>query len=211
VDLDLVERAFLYAADQHRHDVRKGGSVPYVSHLLAVAALVLEAGGDGVQTAAAFLHDVAEDHGGERMLAEIEARFGPDVAGIVRDLSDSLVDTSAGLHKEKWEVRKRRYIAHLAAAPERSLLVSAADKLHNARSVLADYRELGDELWDRFNEKEPYKHLWYYRSLAALFSRRLPGSRLADELQRTVNELTGLVEQAKPGSTASADAFAVTS
>jgi hypothetical protein len=91
------------------------------------------------------------------------------------------------------------------------LLVSAADKLHNARSVLSDYRELGDELWAKFNEKEPYKHLWYYRSLAALFARRLPGSRLADELQRTVDELTGLVERAKPGSTASADAFAVTS
>ena len=172
---------------------------------------MLEAGGDEVQTAAAFLHDVAEDHGGERMLAEIESHFGPDVAAIVRDLSDSLTDTTAGAGKEEWEVRKRRYIAHLAEAPERSLLVSAADKLHNARSVLSDYRRLGDAMWSRFTVEEPHKHLWYYRSLANLLTRRLPPSSLMDELQHTVDELTRLVEQTNPGSTASADAFAVAS
>jgi (p)ppGpp synthase/HD superfamily hydrolase len=198
VDFDLIERAFLFAVGQHRHDVRKGSEVPYISHLLGVASLVLEAGGDDVQTAAAFLHDVAEDHGGERMVAELERRFGVEVASIVRDLSDSLVDTTTGARKEDWELRKRRYVAHLAEAPDRSLLVAAADKLHNARSVVADYRELGDALWDRFNEKEPYKHLWYYRSLADLFERRLVtmrASRLVNELTRTVDELEALIKR----------------
>jgi (p)ppGpp synthase/HD superfamily hydrolase len=189
---DLVNEAFLFATEQHATDRRKGSDVPYVSHLLAVAALVLEAGGDAVQTAAAFLHDLAEDHGGKRMLEEIESRFGSEVAAIVRDLSDSLVDTTTGAKKEDWEVRKTRYIAHLAGASERSLLVSAADKLHNARSVLADHREVGEALWGRFNQKDPARHLWYYRSLADLFEQQLTtpgGRRLARELTRTVDEI----------------------
>jgi (p)ppGpp synthase/HD superfamily hydrolase len=194
---DLVNDAFLFAAEQHARDVRKGSDVPYLAHLLGVASLVLEAGGDEVQTAAAFLHDVAEDHGGERMIGEIGSRFGPEVASIVRDLSDSLVDTSDGTtKKEDWEVRKQRYIAHLAEAPDRSLLVAAADKLHNARSMISDYRRLGDAMWGPFNQKDPKRNLWYYRSLADIFERRLTTMRaapLVNELVRTVDTLEVMI------------------
>ena len=147
----LVERAFTKAARQFAGETRKETDIPYLSHLMSVAALVMEAGGDEVQVAAAFLHDSAEDKGGEAELGRIEAEFGAEVAAIVRDLSDSLVDTTAGQTKEAWGLRKQRYIEHLREAPERSLVVSAADKLHNARCIVADYRRLGDGLWERFN------------------------------------------------------------
>jgi (p)ppGpp synthase/HD superfamily hydrolase len=188
----LVERAFTKAARQFEGETRKQTDVPYLSHLMSVAALVMEAGGDEVQVAAAFLHDSAEDHGGEAELERIEAEFGAEVAAIVRDLSDSLVDTTAGQTKEAWGPRKQRYIEHLRDAPPRSLLVSAADKLHNARCIVADYRQLGDVLWERFNEKAPERQLGYYRSLAAVFHERLH-SPLSDELNRTVAELERLI------------------
>jgi (p)ppGpp synthase/HD superfamily hydrolase len=187
----LLERAFTKAARQFEGETRKQTDIPYLSHLMSVAALVMEAEGDEVQVAAAFLHDSAEDKGGEAELDRIEAEFGPDVAGIVRDLSDSLVDTTAGQIKEPWRLRKERYIDHLSQAPKRSLLVSAADKLHNARCILADYRREGADVWDRFNERNPEQQLWYYRSLIDVFRNRLD-SPLTDELTRTVDELERL-------------------
>jgi (p)ppGpp synthase/HD superfamily hydrolase len=187
----LVERAFTKAARQFEGETRKQTDIPYLSHLMSVAALVMEAEGDEVQVAAAFLHDSAEDKGGEAELGRIEAEFGPEVAAIVRDLSDSLVDTTAGQIKEEWRLRKERYIDHLREAPERSLLVSAADKLHNARCILADYRREGADVWNRFNEKDPEQQLWYYRSLVDVFRDRLD-SRLTDELTLTVDELERL-------------------
>jgi (p)ppGpp synthase/HD superfamily hydrolase len=186
----LVEKAFLKAARDFRNDKRKHTKIPYLSHLMSVAALVMEAGGDDVQAAAAFLHDNAEDKGGQAELDRIEAEFGAEVAAIVRDLSDSLVDTTKGGKKEPWRVRKERYLAHLEEAPERSLLVSAADKLHNARCIVADYRVHDNDLWDRFNATQA-EQLWYYRSLAELFERRLH-SPLSAELARTVDQLVKL-------------------
>jgi len=191
----MVERAFTKAARQFAGETRKQTEVPYLSHLMSVAALVMEAGGDEVQVAAAFLHDSAEDKGGQAELERIDAEFGPEVASIVRDLSDSLVDTTAGETKEAWRLRKERYIDHLRDAPERSLLVSAADKVHNARCILADYRKEGGETWVRFNETDPVQQLWYYRSLIDVFRERLHSS-LTGELARTVDELERLMAQA---------------
>ena len=191
----MVERAFTKAARQFAGETRKETEIPYLSHLMSVAALVMEAGGDEVQVAAAFLHDSAEDKGGQAELERIDAEFGPEVASIVCDLSDSLVDTTAGETKEAWRPRKERYIDHLRDAPERSLLVSAADKLHNARCILADYRKEGGETWVRFNETDPVQQLWYYRSLIDVFRERLD-SPLTDELARTVDELERLMADA---------------
>ena len=190
----MVERAFTKAARQFAGETRKQTEVPYLSHLMSVAALVMEAGGDEVQVAAAFLHDSAEDKGGQAELERIDAEFGPEVASIVCDLSDSLVDTTAGETKEAWRLRKERYIDHLRDAPERSLLVSAADKVHNARCILADYRKEGGETWVRFNETDPVQQLWYYRSLIDVFRERLHSS-LTGELARTVDELERLMAQ----------------
>jgi (p)ppGpp synthase/HD superfamily hydrolase len=190
----VIKRAFEKAAEDFRRDERKDTGIPYLSHLMSVAALVMEAGGDEAQVAAAFLHDNAEDKGGEAEIQRIEAAFGADVAGIVRDVSDSLVDTTRGQVKEPWHARKPRYLEHLKQASERSLLVSAADKLHNARSILADYREHGDELWDRFNAGKE-DQLRYYGSLVDVFKERLPSSRLTAELERTVEELRSLTKR----------------
>ena len=171
-----------YARAHHVADVRKGTTIPYLSHLLAVSALVIENGGNEPQAIAALLHDVVEDGGGEATLAEIADRFGSDIAAIVAGCSD----TTAAV-KEDWQVRKDRYLEHLEVAAADVLLVSASDKLHNARSILADLRDHGDAIWARFN-RGPQHQLWYYGALRNVFKRRLPGP-LAEELDRTVRDV----------------------
>jgi (p)ppGpp synthase/HD superfamily hydrolase len=184
-DFDLVQRAGAYAADAHRDDVRKGTTIPYVSHLWSVAALVLEHGGDDRQVAAALLHDVVEDHGGRNRLEDVRRQFGDDVAHMVEALSDSMVDTDAGETKRPWRERKEGYLARLADDDDRVLLVSACDKLHNSRSVLADLRQHGDATWQRFTQADANEQLWYYRSLVDALVPRVPVA-LGDELRRTV-------------------------
>jgi (p)ppGpp synthase/HD superfamily hydrolase len=194
--------ALQYADDQHKDDLRKAEpddplpGAPYISHPLAVASLVLEYGGSEDEAIGALLHDVAEDHGGEAALADIRRHFGDEVAAIVRGCSDSLL--AEGKEKEDWETRKRRYIASLEVKALDALLVSCADKLHNARSILRDHRMLGDAVYGRFKpgkvslEHGREKTLWYYQSLTAVYQRRLKsvgGAELAKELQLTVDEL----------------------
>lgn len=201
-DFDLVMRAAAYAADAHRYDVRKATTIPYMSHLWSVAALVLEYGGDDEQVAAALLHDVAEDHGGAARIAEIAGRFGPEVARLVEALSDSLADTDAGEAKAPWRERKQHYLAHLREVDERVALVSACDKLHNARSIEADLRTVGSALWERFTVTDPADHLWYYGSLLTALQLKIP-EPLADALRRTVTEIESLTWPASGGHRAS--------
>jgi len=179
---ERFDRALLYATHVHGGQVRKGTSIPYVAHLLAVAATVIEYGGSEDMAIAALLHDAVEDQGGEPRLSDIRNRFGDRAADIVRSCSDSVVNSSAGHNKEDWHTRKTQYIEHLNKVDRETLLVSLADKIHNARSILRDLRkpEIGITVWARFkNSKE--KTLWYYRELANAFQRLLPG-QLADEL-----------------------------
>lgn len=179
-----------YACDAHQTQKRKKTEIPYVAHLLSVCALVLEDGGSEVEAIAALLHDVAEDQGGERRLDEIRERFGLPVEEIVRACSDSLTEDPR--EKAPWIDRKRTYLAHLAVeARDGVLRVSAADKLHNARAVLADYRRVGEALWTRFSGGREGT-LWYYRSIANELALRRPGSPLVQELGRTVTELSKL-------------------
>lgn len=192
-DFDLVMAASTYAAEAHRRDVRKHTTIPYLSHLWSVAALVLEQGGDDRQVAAALLHDVVEDHGGVERLDEIRTRFGNDVAELVEGLSDSVVDTTAGEAKAPWRVRKARYLDHLKTADERVVLVAACDKLHNARCILADLRENGSAVWQRFTVSDPEEQLWYYEDLADVLCTRVRGP-LADELDRTVKAIRAEVD-----------------
>jgi (p)ppGpp synthase/HD superfamily hydrolase len=181
------DEALKYAAELHRTQTRKAGDIPYLGHLLSVAGLVIEADGSQTQAIAALLHDAAEDQGGEATLAEIEQRFGPDVAKIVRECSDTFEDP-----KPPWQERKERYIAHLDDASDDTILVSLADKLDNARAILRDFREHGDDLWQRFSVDNPQKHLWYYRSLLAVYERR-NSTWLVDELRRVVGTLEELI------------------
>jgi GTP pyrophosphokinase len=174
--------ALSFAARLHRDQRRKGSGVPYLSHLLSVSALVLEDGGDEDEAIAALLHDAVEDQGGPPTLASIRARFGDRVARIVADCTDTDV-----VPKPPWRERKERYLAHLRHAAADSRRVSAADKLHNARSILADHRAMGDAVFDRFTAGKA-DTLWYYRSLVAAF-RETGGGGLADELALVVSEL----------------------
>jgi (p)ppGpp synthase/HD superfamily hydrolase len=174
--------AFVYAATLHRTQQRKGSGVPYVSHLMAVSALVLEHGGDEDQAIAGLLHDAPEDQGGERTLAEIRQRFGDGVAKIVTDCSDSLTEDPD--RKLAWRPRKEAYLAALPHKDKRSLLVALADKTHNAKSILVDLRRIGDDLWPRFKGGRDGT-LWYYTTAADIFRAALPGE-LSRELDETV-------------------------
>ena len=156
-----------YAAEKHATQTRKAGEVPYLGHLLSVAGLVIEADGTETQAIAALLHDAAEDQGGERTLAEIDQKFGADVASIVAECSDTF-----DVPKPPWRGRKERYIQHLREASDDAVLVSLADKLDNARAILRDFRAHGNEVWQRFSVQDPQLHLWYYRSLLEVYSQR---------------------------------------
>ena len=185
---ERLANALGFATQLHATQKRKGSGVPYISHLLAVAAIVLEHGGTEDEAIAALLHDAVEDQGGQATLALIRDRYGDTVAAIVAGCTDT-----DEVHKPSWRPRKERYLAHFADAPPSVLLVVAADKLHNARSVLADYRELGDALWPRFTGNRDGT-LWYYRAVAdALRARAQSGSdnlkKLVADLNRTVDEL----------------------
>ena len=182
-------KALGYAELKHHNQVRKGGDIPYAGHLLTVAGLVINDGGSEVQAIAALLHDAVEDAGGPATLAEIKANFGDDVARIVDECSDT-----DEVPKPPWRDRKQRYINHLAEVGEDTLLVSVADKLDNARSMLRDYHEHGPALWERFTVKDPRDHLWYYGELLNAYRRRACTSWMVDELDRVVNELRRLVE-----------------
>ena len=179
------EEALTYAARLHREQVRKGSGVPYLSHLLGVAGIALEHGASEDEAIAALLHDAVEDQGGAPTLAEIRRRFGDAVADIVAACSDTDV-----VPKPPWRPRKEAYIAHLASASPSARLVSAADKLHNARSILTDYRRLGEAVWGRFTGGKEGT-LWYYRALVQAFRAHDP-TPLVDELERTVQEMERL-------------------
>ncbi|OAI38729.1 phosphohydrolase [Actinobacteria bacterium SCGC AG-212-D09] len=180
------EEALQFAAATHRTDVRKGSEIPYIGHLLGVCSLVIEEGGDEDEAIAALLHDAAEDQGGERMLAQISDHFGEHVAAIVRACSDTLEQP-----KPDWKTRKTEYLEHLEHQPPSVLRVSLADKLFNARAILRDYLQVGDELWSRFRTGRDCQ-LWYYRALADAFERLLPG-QMARELREVVGELERVV------------------
>jgi (p)ppGpp synthase/HD superfamily hydrolase len=184
------ERALLFATRKHAGQSRKGTAVPYVAHLLSVAGLVLEAGGDEDLAIAALLHDVVEDCGGAPMLREIRRRFGKRVAHVVEGCTDTDLEP-----KPPWRQRKEDYIAHLRTADADTCLVSAADKLHNVRSIVATYREIGDRVWERFHGKRDGT-LWYYRTLLDEFQRK-KSSPLIRELERAVIELEAVVTPAE--------------
>jgi GTP pyrophosphokinase len=168
-----------YAAEVHAGQARKGTGVPYLAHLLAVASFVLEAGADEDLAIAALLHDAAEDQGGRARLDDIRTRFGARIAHVVEGCTDSWSEP-----KEPWMDRKERYVEHAKRLDRDTLLVSAADKVHNAYSILRDLRTHGDEVWKRF-KASPDDIIWYYDALVRSF-RDAGGHPLVDELERVV-------------------------
>ena len=178
-------RAFLFAAEKHARQTRKASTIPYIAHLMGVASLVLEAGGDEDLVIAALLHDVVEDCGGAPMLREVRRRFGVRVAKVVDGCTDTDTDP-----KPPWRERKEKYIRHLRQADADTRLVSAGDKLNNVRSIVSDYRAIGERVWARFNGGREGT-LWYYRTLRDEFVRHKP-NRITRELELAVNELESL-------------------
>jgi GTP pyrophosphokinase len=176
------EDALAFAFALHKKQIRKGTTIPYVSHLLGVASIALEYGANEDEAVAALLHDAIEDQGGASIREEICRRFGKTVADIVNGCTDADVEP-----KPPWKDRKETYLAHLPGASPSVRLVSAADKLHNARAILKDYRQLGDSLWGRFKGGKEGT-LWYYRSLVQSFL-KAGSSPLIEELDRVVCEL----------------------
>ena len=189
----LTERflaAVALAQDVHGHVRRSGTEIPYLAHLLVVTGLVIEDGGDEDQAIAAMLHDAVEDGGGRAMLERIARSFGPPVAAIVEACSDTVEVVEP---QEGWIERKRRYLAHLPEVEDDAILrVALADKVHNARSIVRDYREEGHTLWERFTQKTAREQLWYYGGLLGFFEARRPGP-LTEDLLRAVGELSWLV------------------
>ena len=196
---ERFDRALAWASELHRDQVRKGSGVPYVSHLLAVAAIAIEHGADEDEAIAALLHDSIEDQGvafggADKLRTAIEERFGARVLAIVEGCTDTDV-----VPKPPWKERKVAYLEHLERADRSVLLISCADKLHNVRSTIADLGTARDRnaYWKRFNGGRDGT-LWYYRSLAKVLLGRLPG-HLAEDLARAVLELTSIDVTGKTG------------
>ncbi len=181
------ERALVCAAQLHRDQRRKGSGVPYVAHLLGACSIALEHGADEEEAVAALLHDAVEDQGGDQTWQMIREAFGARVAEIVAGCTDT--DQQP---KPPWRERKEAYLAHLPGASASVRLVSASDKLHNLRSIVVDYRELGEALWARFRGGREGT-VWYYRSLVEVFDRAGPAA-LAAELGRMLAELERLLD-----------------
>ncbi len=188
------EEALHYAFNLHRHQVRKGSAIPYFAHLMAVASLVLEDGGDEDEAIAALLHDAVEDQGGWETLAEIRRRFGERVAQIVDGCTDAYEHP-----KPPWQARKEAYLEHLNNASPEVLRVSLADKLHNARTLLVDLQLHGDAVWERFNGGKEGT-LWYYRRLLQIFRLR-NASPLVHEFRKVLEEVEHLSTASKLATT----------
>ncbi|HTP07037.1 MAG TPA: HD domain-containing protein [Anaerolineae bacterium] len=183
------DQALVYAHQLHARQTRKGTTIPYIGHLLAVAAIVIENSGSEDEVIAALLHDAVEDQGGPKTREEIRQRFGENIAAIVDGLSDT-----DQMPKPPWRARKEEYIAHLDEASPSVLLVSLADKIHNAGSILRDVRSEGESVWSRFTGSKDGS-LWYYRALVEAFRARGHFSSLVAELDRIVTELEELAVQ----------------
>ncbi len=186
--------ALEFANSVHADQVRKGTSIPYVAHLLAVCSLVLANGGSEEQAIAALLHDSFEDHPEKVSAAEIEQRFGPRVMKLVVACTDTPADYAGG-PKPPWRDRKIAYLDHIRSAGAEGSIVSLADKLDNARAIASDYRQVGDTLWSRFSAGKD-EQLWYYRELVAAFRQAGVRSPMLDELEGLVNELSRLAGNA---------------
>ena len=182
------EEALLLAVRTHGNDLRKGPArIPYVSHLLSVCALVLEDGGDEDEAIAALLHDTLEDHPEEVTKADLERRFGPRVADLVVRCTDTPPDYRGGT-KPHWHGRKAAYVARIRKEGYPLCRVALADKLHNTRSIVLDYRRFGDKIWKPFKATKK-EQLRYHRALVEAFREAEAPKYLVDELGSLVEEL----------------------
>jgi len=180
------EKALVYATRAHGDQTRKKTGIPYIAHILGVTAIAMEYGANETEAIAALLHDAVEDCGGERRLRDIERKFGKGVAKIVDGCTDTYEKP-----KPPWLERKKNYIAHLKDSDSSTRLVSASDKLHNTRAILAELRRHGLEVFGRFSGKKDGT-LWYYRALVTAFREHRDHGDLVDELDRVATQIEKL-------------------
>jgi (p)ppGpp synthase/HD superfamily hydrolase len=180
------EKALVYATRAHGDQTRKKTGIPYIAHILGVSAIAMEYGANETEAIAALLHDAVEDCGGERRLRDIEKKFGKAVAKIVDGCTDTYETP-----KPPWRERKEAYLARLKNSNSATRLVSASDKLHNTRAILAELRRHGLEVFGRFSGKKDGT-LWYYRALVAAFREHGDHTDLVDELDRVVTQIEKL-------------------
>jgi (p)ppGpp synthase/HD superfamily hydrolase len=183
---DKFEEALVYATQAHGNQMRKKTGIPFVAHILGVTAIALEYGANETEAIGALLHDTVEDCGGAERLRDIREKFGDDVAGIVDGCTDTYETP-----KPPWLERKRAYIEHLKDSDSSTRLVSASDKLHNTRAILAELRRHGTDVFDRFGGKKDGT-LWYYRTLVTAFREHGNHTDLIGELDRVVTEIEKL-------------------
>ena len=185
---DQISKALALAVQAHDGQVRKGTAIPYIAHPMGVASIALDFGATENQAIAALLPDVLEN-GGPHYAPLIEAQFGAEVLALVQACTDGVPDASGV--KADWGERKRAYLAHLAQAPAEVLLVSGADKLHNARAIVSDLITIGPEVFKRFKAGREGT-LWYYRALADVFTqRRAPMAVSLEAEVRQMERLAG--------------------
>ena len=180
------DQALALTSRLHRHQLRKGSGIPYLSHLLSVSALVVESGGDEDEAIAGLLHDALEDCADQISAEALEKKFGERVRRLVEACTDTPPGFDGG-EKPPWQDRKRGYMARLRSG-EIPWRVSLADKLHNARSILRDHRTVGDEVWERFSASKE-DTLWYYRSLVQAYRDAGAEGYMLEELERVVGGL----------------------
>ena len=189
VDLEKYLEAYTFSFKLHKKQIRKGSNIPYFTHLSSVSNLIIENNGTTTQAIAGLLHDAVEDQGGAKTLEVIKKKFGPKVAKIVDQCSDTFIDP-----KPPWKERKTKYIKDIKNKTQDTLLVSLCDKYHNANSILFDYQKIGDEIWDRFtaSKQETY---WYYESLYKEFKKYLKNhSELIKAYKNTVDEMKRIIQ-----------------
>ena len=180
--------AVAVANELHGGQVRKGTKIPYISHLLIVAGTVLQNGGDEDEAIAAVLHDTVEDCGGKPVMEKIRQRFGEKIAGLVDGCSETYIQP-----KPPWRERKELYIENIKSAGPSVRLISCADKLHNAASILSEYRKVGEKVWDRFNADKS-ETLWFYSAMVDALRGAGEDRPILKELEATVKDLQSLAE-----------------
>ncbi|MFL2649840.1 MAG: HD domain-containing protein [Alphaproteobacteria bacterium] len=188
-DLDKYLEAYVYSYKLHKKQTRKGSNIPYFTHLSSVSNLIIENNGTTTQAIAGLLHDAVEDQGGAKTLAVIKRKFGPRVAKIVDQCSDTTIKP-----KPPWKKRKIKYIKDIKNKSQDTLLVSLCDKYHNANCILSDYQKVGEEIWDRFTASKQ-ETFWYYESLYKEFKKYLKNHlELIKAYKNTVDEMKRIIQ-----------------
>ena len=188
-DLDKYLEAYVYSFELHKKQTRKGSNIPYFTHLSSVSNLIIENNGTTTQAIAGLLHDAVEDQGGAKTLAVIKRKFGPKVAKIVDQCSDTTIKP-----KPPWKTRKIKYIKDIKNKTQDTLLVSLCDKYHNANCILSDYQKVGEEIWDRFTASKQ-ETFWYYESLYKEFKKYLKNHlELIKAFKDTVDEMKRIIQ-----------------